>query len=225
MRALIAALLLAMAGPSLATEIVVTDGDTFQLDRTIYRLDGIDAPEIDQTCLDQSGDVWPCGIAARDRLSAYIGNRAVRCEDKGPDPDDKHRRIGICSIESEATTLNEWLVREGWAISSSLPQRAVSRQRKLTHVRTGADCGRMFRRTARPARMELQWSATYRRRLSTRPSEPNTRQAIPRRHRHASGMPDQGQAGAAGHRLRRHLSPARLRELSTPEAGQSVVLL
>src|SRR5260370_42008699 len=116
MRALIAVLLLAMAGPSLATEIVVTDGDTFQLDHTIYRLDGIDAPEIDQTCLDQSGNVWPCGVAARDRLSAYIGNRAVHCEDKGPDPVYKHRRIGICSIESEATTLNEWLVREGWAI-------------------------------------------------------------------------------------------------------------
>jgi endonuclease YncB( thermonuclease family) len=49
MRALIAALLLAMVGPSLAAEIVVTDGDTLQLDRTIYRLDGIDASEIDQT--------------------------------------------------------------------------------------------------------------------------------------------------------------------------------
>src|SRR5258705_11971016 len=116
MRVLIAALLLAMAGPSLANEIVVTDGDTFQLDHTTYRLDGIDAPEIDQTCLDQSGDVWPCGVTARDRLSAYIGNRAVRCEDKGPDPVYKHRRIGICSIEREATTLNEWLVCGGWAI-------------------------------------------------------------------------------------------------------------
>jgi endonuclease YncB( thermonuclease family) len=116
MRALIAALLLAMVGPSLAAETVVTDGDTLQLDSTTYRLDGIDAPEIDQTCLDQSGDVWPCGVTARDRLNAYIGNRAVRCEDKGPDPIYKHRRIGICSIESAATTLNEWLVREGWAI-------------------------------------------------------------------------------------------------------------
>jgi endonuclease YncB( thermonuclease family) len=116
MRALTAVLLLTMVGPSLAAEIVVTDGDTFQLDRTIYRLDGIDAPEIDQTCLDRSGEVWPCGVTARDRLSAYIGKRAIRCEDKGPDPVYKHRRIGICSIEGEATTLNAWLVREGWAI-------------------------------------------------------------------------------------------------------------
>lgn len=116
MRALIAALLLAMAGPSLAATIVVADGDTFQLDGTVYRLDGIDAPEIDQTCLDQRGEVWPCGVAARDRLRAYLANHAVRCEDKGTDPDHKHRKLGICSIDGEATTLNAWLVREGWAI-------------------------------------------------------------------------------------------------------------
>ena len=115
MRSLAAALLLAMVGPGLAADIVVTDGDTLRLDRTIYRLVGIDAPEIDQTCLDQGGDIWPCGVAARDRLSAHIGNRTVRCADEGPDSDHKHRRIGICSIEGETTTLNEWLVREGWA--------------------------------------------------------------------------------------------------------------
>ena len=116
MRILVATLLLAMVGPGLAADIAVTDGDTFRLDRTIYRLDGIDAPEIDQTCLDQGGEVWPCGVAARDRLSAHVGNRAVRCDDKGPDPASKHRRIGICSIEGENATLNAWLVREGWAI-------------------------------------------------------------------------------------------------------------
>ena len=33
-----AALMLAMAGSKLAAEIVVTDGDTLQLDRTTYRL-------------------------------------------------------------------------------------------------------------------------------------------------------------------------------------------
>ena len=141
MRIFVAALLLAMVGPSLAADIAVTDGDTFRLDRTIYRLDGIDAPEIDQTCLDQGGEVWPCGVAARDRLSAHVGNRAVRCDDKGPDPASKHRRIGICSIEGETATLNAWLVR-GMQSGSSLPQRAVSRRRKLTHARTDANCGK-----------------------------------------------------------------------------------
>src|SRR5215207_2021114 len=99
MRTLIAAFLLAMAGPGAAAEIVVTNGDTLQLDRTIYRLDGIDAPEIDQLCLDRRGHVWPCGATARDRLSGHIGSRAVSCEDKGPDPIYKHRRMGICSVE------------------------------------------------------------------------------------------------------------------------------
>jgi endonuclease YncB( thermonuclease family) len=116
MRILIAALLLAMAGPGQAAEIVATDGATIRVDRTIYRLDGIDAPEIDQTCLDEHDEAFACGVALRDRLSAYIGNRAVRCDDKGPDPIYKHRRAGVCTIEGEATTLNEWLVREGWAI-------------------------------------------------------------------------------------------------------------
>ena len=72
MRALIVALLLAMVGPSLAAEIVVTDGDTFQVGRTIYRLNGIDAPEIDQTCIDKRGDVWPCGVMARARGAVIL---------------------------------------------------------------------------------------------------------------------------------------------------------
>ena len=44
--ALVAALLLAMVGPGLAADLAVTDGDTIRLDRTTYRLGGIDAPEM-----------------------------------------------------------------------------------------------------------------------------------------------------------------------------------
>jgi endonuclease YncB( thermonuclease family) len=116
MRLLIAALLLAMAGPSLAAETVATDGATIRVNRTIYRLDGIDAPEVDQTCLDEHDEAWACGVAGRDRLSAHIANHAVHCDDKGPDTIYKYRRLGICTVEGEGTTLNEWLIREGWAI-------------------------------------------------------------------------------------------------------------
>jgi hypothetical protein len=36
------------------------DADTLTIDGTAYRLDAIDAPEIDQNCIDASG-VYPCG--------------------------------------------------------------------------------------------------------------------------------------------------------------------
>jgi len=51
----------------LAAEPVVKDGGTIQLAGTTYRLDGIDAPELDQMCVDDHADPWTCGVEARDR--------------------------------------------------------------------------------------------------------------------------------------------------------------
>jgi endonuclease YncB( thermonuclease family) len=79
-------LLLAAAPSSAADTVVVKDGDTIALGGTTFRLDGIDAPEFDQVCLDEAGTVWACGVAARNRLAEFIGKRTVRCDDKGPDP-------------------------------------------------------------------------------------------------------------------------------------------
>jgi endonuclease YncB( thermonuclease family) len=118
MRALITILVLILVAPSWAADAIIKDGDTLRLSDNIYRLDGIDAPELDQVCLDEKGAVWVCGIEARDQLIALIGKRAVRCDDKGPDPVyPKIRRIGICWVEGETVSLNQWLVREGWAVN------------------------------------------------------------------------------------------------------------
>jgi endonuclease YncB( thermonuclease family) len=116
MRALIAFAVFAAVGPTWAADPVATDGDTLRLDGAVFRLEGVDAPEIDQTCLDDNAVVWPCGVEARSRLNAYINGRPVRCEGRGADPDYPKRRLGVCTIEGEPGTLNEWLVREGWAI-------------------------------------------------------------------------------------------------------------
>jgi endonuclease YncB( thermonuclease family) len=35
-------------------------------------LDGIDAPEFNQICLDEKGHEWNCGLAARDALANLI---------------------------------------------------------------------------------------------------------------------------------------------------------
>jgi endonuclease YncB( thermonuclease family) len=96
---------------------IVKDGNTLSLGDTTYRLDGIDAPEFDQMCIDQKADPWSCGIEARDRLTKFVGDRAVNCEDKGLDPTFKSRHVGVCTVDGETGSLNQWLVREGWALN------------------------------------------------------------------------------------------------------------
>jgi endonuclease YncB( thermonuclease family) len=117
MRALIAAVLIVAATPGFAAQATITDGNTLILDGVIYRLDGIDAPQTDQTCVDDKGASWTCGIEARDRLREHVGQRDVRCTDRGADSNAGKRRVGECFAADEKTSLNQWMVREGWALN------------------------------------------------------------------------------------------------------------
>ena len=132
MRALIAAFLIIATTPGWAVDASITDGATLIVDGVAYRLDGIDAPQTDQTCLNDKGAAWACGIEARDRLREHIGKRDVRCTDKGADSTYRKRRIGECSIVGEPISINQWMVQEGWALNSrSLRKGPVqSRQRQ-----------------------------------------------------------------------------------------------
>jgi endonuclease YncB( thermonuclease family) len=103
--------------PAYAASAVVHDGDTIQLGEITYRLDGIDAPELDQICIDDHADAWSCGIDARDQLAKLITGRNVRCDDLGVDKRSKKRHVGVCTVEGEATSLNQQLARQGLAIS------------------------------------------------------------------------------------------------------------
>lgn len=89
----------ATAGP--AVTAIIKDAGTVQLGNTTYRLDGIDAPAVDQLCIDEHADVWTCGMEARDQLSKLIGGKPVHCDDIGVDPTYKKRRLGVCKIEGE----------------------------------------------------------------------------------------------------------------------------
>jgi endonuclease YncB( thermonuclease family) len=40
----------------------IVDGDTLIINHTHIRLEGIDAPETDQVCLDAKGARWTCGL-------------------------------------------------------------------------------------------------------------------------------------------------------------------
>ena len=83
MRLWILGLALLAVGPSWAGDVTVKDGVTIAVDGATFRLDGIDAPEADQFCLNEKGAVSRCGIEARDRLKTLLAGRAVHCEDKG----------------------------------------------------------------------------------------------------------------------------------------------
>jgi endonuclease YncB( thermonuclease family) len=46
------------ANTSNGTDLLIKEADILKLNGTTYRLDGIDAPELDQVCLDEHGAVW-----------------------------------------------------------------------------------------------------------------------------------------------------------------------
>jgi endonuclease YncB( thermonuclease family) len=125
MRWLILILAIFTASQSFAASPAVRDAGTIDVGEVTYRLDGIDAPAFDQVCIDDHADSWACGVEARDELVRLIGDREVRCEDLGPDATYKKWHMGICTVDGETTSLNQLLVRKGFALNrdSSAPGR------------------------------------------------------------------------------------------------------
>lgn len=98
---------------------VVTDGDSIEIARTRIRLEGIDAPELEQTCTDPKGQTWPCGRAASRALRAHLQGQNVRCEPKGID--QFKRVLAVCYL-ADNTDINAWIVRQGWALAYGYAQ-------------------------------------------------------------------------------------------------------
>ena len=117
-------LVLCSTSSAWAVEATVRDGDTLQLAGVTYRLAGIDAPEFDQTCIDDQAEPWACGVEARDQLVKLIDKRGVHCQDLGPDKTYAKWHVGICSVEGESTSLNQLLVRQGFALNSTASGKA-----------------------------------------------------------------------------------------------------
>lgn len=91
------------------------DAVTVKLEGKTYRLDGVDAPETDQNCLNEDGEVYPCGRKVAEELLKFIAGRPIKCDDLRADPAYSKRRIGQCSVDG--IDLQHWLVEHGWALS------------------------------------------------------------------------------------------------------------
>ncbi len=92
----------------------VLDGDSIEIGGARICLQGIDAPELDQTCIDAAGQIWPCGKAAAHEVRRHVGTRDVRCEPSGF---DRYNRILATCFERGGSDVNAWIVRQGWALA------------------------------------------------------------------------------------------------------------
>lgn len=98
------------AGPAVIGTATVVDGDTLRIGGETFRLQGIDAPELAQTC-----GTWPAGEEARRALVRLIADQSrgqgVRCERTGT---DRYGRTTAHCYAGE-TDLGAALVRSGMA--------------------------------------------------------------------------------------------------------------
>jgi endonuclease YncB( thermonuclease family) len=101
-------------GAALALADEVIDGDTLVVEGQPMRLFGVDAFELQQTCLDRSGEPWHCGVAAKAALAELVQDQAIACtvlDDSG-----EHGYVARCTVRDEVD-LGGYLVRAGLALA------------------------------------------------------------------------------------------------------------
>ena len=128
MRIIIFILILVSNTTSQAQEIIglprIVDGDTIHIGKHKFRLEGIDAPEIKQECKKESLKIsstigftfyknYNCGKVSKEKLISKINGSEIKC--KFTTKDRYKRYIATCF--KEKTNLNQWMVRNGYAIA------------------------------------------------------------------------------------------------------------
>ena len=93
-------------------EIKIIDGDTIHLNGEKIRFNGIDTPELKQTC-NKNNKIILCGIEAKKLLIEKIGKNKVQCIREGKD--QYKRTLAECFIND--LSLSTYLVRKGYAFA------------------------------------------------------------------------------------------------------------
>lgn len=90
----------------------VRDGDSLVIRGQRVRLQGIDAPEMAQSCT-RAGKSWSCGKSAKRYLAKVTGHQKVICTVSKRDR--FNRMLADCRINGRL--LNQLMVRDGMAVS------------------------------------------------------------------------------------------------------------
>ena len=116
----------------------VIDGDTVVISSIHIRLEGIDAPETDQTCTDANGKSWLCGQTATRELRGFIGGRELTCDKRA---EDRYgRTLAVCKLP-DGSDVNAWLVQQGWALATGFVKMYESEQDEAEAAKRGIWAG------------------------------------------------------------------------------------
>lgn len=108
---------------SITGRATVINGDTLDIGGRRIRLFGIDALGVARSCRDERGAAYPCARRAVGALQAKIGTRTIACDPRGADGLDLIP--AVCRMGDE--DLNEWMVRQGWAVAAGGEGRGYAR--------------------------------------------------------------------------------------------------
>lgn len=90
----------------------VADGDSLVVGGVRVRLEGIDAPELAQTCT-RGGRDYACGREAQAALARLAAGGTVSCEGSGR---DRYGRV-LARCTAGTIELNRAMVEAGWAVA------------------------------------------------------------------------------------------------------------
>jgi endonuclease YncB( thermonuclease family) len=91
----------------------IREGDQVVIGTAKIRLAGIDAPSVDQLCLNTNGERWTCGAASRDELIRHVAGKPWTCHVTRTDR--RGRSVAKCTVDGE--DIQKWMVSNGWALS------------------------------------------------------------------------------------------------------------
>ena len=93
-------------------QAIIIDGDTIKIGEERIRFSGIDAPEINQTCISEGVEVF-CGQISKSLLVDKTSLEQVKCISEGKD--QYNRTLAECFVNGES--LSRYLVRQGYAFA------------------------------------------------------------------------------------------------------------
>ena len=93
-------------------QTIIIDGDTIRIGEERIRFSGIDAPEINQTCISEGVEVF-CGQISKSLLVDKTSLEQVKCISEGKD--QYNRTLAECFVNGES--LSRHLVRQGYAFA------------------------------------------------------------------------------------------------------------